>query len=100
MGYHWLPIALAIVAELKLAPDDIADIVYGTHKRVVPAAGGGVASLTFWGRTRDGRAVIVWLRRLPTIDDEDTAVGDYEIVAVTDMTPEQSTAFTAWEETL
>ncbi|MFI6865721.1 hypothetical protein [Nocardia sp. NPDC050406] len=99
MGYHWLPLALSIVAELKIAPDDIAGIVYGTHKRVVPAAGGGVASLTFWGRTPDGRRVIVWLRRLPG-DCEDSAVSDYEIVAVTDMTPEQSMAFAEWEDTI
>lgn len=98
MSYNWIPIALAILAELKLAPADIADIVYGPRKRVVPAAGGGVASLTFWGRTPNGRPVIVWLRRLPNLDDEDSAINDYEIVAVTDMTPEQSRAFAEWED--
>ncbi|WP_327140285.1 hypothetical protein [Nocardia sp. NBC_01327] len=98
MGYYWLHRALRMAAELGLSPADIDDVVYGRRRKVVPAGGHDVTALTFWGRTRAGRAVIVWTRRLPADDDEASALTDHQIIGITDMTPPQLKTFTEWED--
>ncbi|MCU1642347.1 MAG: hypothetical protein JWN03_2622 [Nocardia sp.] len=86
-----------MAAELGLSRDDITDVIYGRRKKVVPAGGNDVVALTFWGRTRTGRAVIVWTRRLLADDDDASAVADHQIIGITDMTPQQLKTFTEWE---
>ncbi|QIS24763.1 hypothetical protein F6W96_40000 [Nocardia terpenica] len=52
----------------------------------------GTQALTVWGRTDDGRALIVVLRRL-------RADSRWQILMAAPMRPHQLAEFTAWEAT-
>jgi hypothetical protein len=55
-------------------------------------------ALTFWGRTRGGRLIIVWTRQLPDDDEDTSAITDYQIIGVTEATPEQAKLYSVWED--
>jgi hypothetical protein len=87
MGFEWSPWALAALGDV--APYEVNQALQGSWPR--PAAGGpaGLRVLTFWGRTRAGRPLLIAARRV----DE----WSWLIIGAREMTPSERAEFAIWE---
>jgi hypothetical protein len=71
---------------------EVMDVLYSSHRwpRAVTTPE-GLPALTVWGRTDEGRPLVVLLRRLhPDLDT-------WQILLAAEMRPHQLTEYTAWE---
>ena len=89
MGYEWLVPALNSLRGIE--PHEVMQVLGGKRRRPRPARGpDGHPVLTIWGRTTDGKPVIVVVRRLET--------WDWQIIGARVMHPGEASEFEAWEE--
>ena len=90
VGYEWLDIGLQKLRGIE--PQEVMQILNGKTRRPVPGYGpDGHWVLTIWGRTKEGRPLIVVIRPLSGFD--------WQILTARPMTDAQLTEFEAWEAT-
>ncbi len=89
MGYEWVPLLLATLVGIE--PDEVCQVLAGFHPRWPrPVLAGGLPMLAVWGRTRQGRYLVVVLKA--------TEVNhDWCIVGAREMTAEQAAEYDRWE---
>lgn len=92
--YEWWPGAKALIREAGVETWEVIEVLYSARRWLRPARSDrGLDVLTVWGRTDEGRPVIVALRR---VTREDGTTG-WQIVLAAPMGPRQLEEFTAWE---
>ncbi len=90
MGYEWLDVGLRSLHGIE--PHEVLQVLSGKIRRPVPATGpDGHRLLTIWGRTEQGRPLIVGVRQLSR--------WDWQIISARTMTPSEVTEHEAWEAT-
>lgn len=87
--YEWAWDALRRLPE-GIEPHEVLQVLAAAVRRPVPAVSQGLQLLTIWGRTETGRALIVICRHRGGLD--------YDIERAREMSPEELTQFTKWEE--
>jgi hypothetical protein len=85
--YRWLPQALALLAGIE--PYEVLQVLSADRRRPVPAVAAGIRVLTIWGRTRNGRPLIVAVRMVEPFDQL--------IVGAWEMTADELDRFEEWE---
>ncbi|MEV0297035.1 hypothetical protein [Nocardia sp. NPDC050710] len=93
MSYEWWFGVFTVLALAGVERHEVIEVLYAERRwprrAVDPVT--GLSALTIWGRTDEGRALIVTLRALSGFD--------HQIVAVQQMTPDQLQEFSKWEKT-
>ncbi|WP_043735958.1 hypothetical protein [Nocardia asiatica] len=93
MAFEWWAGVLAVLALTGVERHEVIEVLYADkrwpRRGVDPTT--GLSVLSIWGRTDDGRPLIVTLRVLGGFD--------HQIVAAHRMTEEQLQEFRKWEET-
>lgn len=91
--YEWWFGASTVLAMAGVERHEVIEVLYADRRwprrAVDPVT--GLAALTIWARTDDGRPLIVTLRPRDHFD--------HQIVAARQMTPEQLEEFVEWEKT-
>jgi hypothetical protein len=87
VAFDWLPQALGALHGIE--PHEVLEALGASRRWPVPASAAGMFVLGVWARTRDGRPLIVALRR----------AGDLEwlILGARDMEPHELATFERWE---
>ena len=89
MGYEWLSNALDALRDI--APHEVTEVLAAPRRWPVPGYADGVKLLSIWGRTDEGRPLIVILHHADGLD--------WEIVGATRMNADQLARFREWEAT-
>lgn len=89
MGYEWLSNALDALRDIR--PHEVAQVLGAPRRWPVPGYADGVKLLSIWGRTGEGRGLIVILHHAGGLD--------WEIVGAARMDEEQEARFREWEAT-
>lgn len=91
MGWSWAPFAvMEALARVSVEPGEVWYVLNHTPRWPRPAADDvGLWTLTIWGRTSTGRALLVAVRPL--------GGRDWEIVGARPLTPEELAEFEHWE---
>ncbi|WP_431958472.1 hypothetical protein [Nocardia lijiangensis] len=93
MAYVWWYGIVTVLALAGIERHEVIEVLYADRRwprrGVDPVT--GLSALTIWGRTDDGRPLIVTLRALDGFDRQ--------IVAAQMMTPDQLQEFSKWEKT-
>ncbi|WP_245673605.1 hypothetical protein [Nocardia lijiangensis] len=93
MAYEWWYGIVTVLALAGIERHEVIEVLYADRRwprrGVDPVT--GLSALTIWGRTDDGRPLIVTLRALDGLDRQ--------IVAAQMMTPDQLQEFSKWEKT-
>ncbi|WP_331758419.1 hypothetical protein OG225_40500 (plasmid) [Nocardia sp. NBC_01377] len=91
MSYEWWFGILTVLRLAGIERHEVVEVLYAEHRwprrGIDPTT--GLSPLTIWGRTEEGRPLIVTLRDLSGFD--------HQIVAAQDMTADQLQEFNKWE---
>ena len=85
--YRWLPQALALLAGIEAY--EVLQVLSADRRLPVPAVAGGIGVLTIWGRTSNGRPLIVVVRMVDQFDQL--------IVGAKEMDTDELVRFEQWE---
>jgi hypothetical protein len=88
MGFKWSYFGLGQAEKAGIEPYEALDALKGSWPR--PTASNGLPVLTFWGRTRTGRGLIIVTRR--------TGPWDWEILQLREMTTAEGAEYDRWKE--
>ncbi|WP_431971686.1 hypothetical protein [Nocardia sp. bgisy134] len=92
MAYEWWYGISTVLALAGIERHEVIEVLYADRRwprrGVDPVT--GVTALTIWGRTDDGRPLIVTLRMLDG--------SDHQVVAAQPMTTDQLQEFSTWEK--
>lgn len=92
--YEWWPGARAQLQKAGVETWEVIDVVYSERRWPRPVrTPEGAPGLSVWGRTGEGRPLVVLLRRL----HQPGAADIWQIVLAVPMGPRQLKEFTAWE---
>ncbi|MEV0339212.1 hypothetical protein AB0H49_09285 [Nocardia sp. NPDC050713] len=93
MAYEWWYGIVTVLALAGIERHEVIEVLYADRRwprrGVDPVT--GLTALTIWGRTDDGRPLIVTLRASDGFD--------HQIVAAQPMTSNQLQEFSKWEKT-
>jgi len=90
VGYEWLEIGLQRLRGIE--PHEVMQVLTAKVRRPVPGRGpDGHPVLTIWGRTYEGRLLIVGTRQLTK--------WDRQIIGAREMRPSEIAEYEAWEAT-
>lgn len=88
VGFEWP--SWALYALVGIEPHEVMQVLQGARRWPRTGRGtGGLPVLTVWGRTSEGRALIVAVRQLEG--------WHWEIIGARDMRPGELTVFEKWE---
>ena len=87
MAYRWLAQALALLAGIE--PHEVLQVLSAERRMPMPAIAAGIQILTISGRTKNGRPLIVAIRRIDEFD--------HLIIGAREMTVEELARFEEWE---
>lgn len=91
--YEWWFGSRALLDEVGIERWEVMEVLFSPRRWSRPATSReGLAVLTVWGRTDEGRALLVLLRWL-------RVVGRWQILFAAPMTSMQLAEYTAWEVT-
>jgi hypothetical protein len=89
VGYEWLSNALDALGDIQ--PHEVTEVLTARRRWPVPGYADGVKLLSIWGRTDEGRPLIVILHHADGLD--------WEIVGAARMNVDQLARFREWEAT-
>jgi hypothetical protein len=88
VGYEWVPLLLQTL--VGIGPAEVRQVLEGDRRWPRPAIGDGLPMLAIWGRTRNGRYLIVVLRATDVSHD-------WLIVGARKMAAEEAAEYDRWE---
>ncbi|WP_235747856.1 hypothetical protein [Nocardia coffeae] len=92
MEYQWWVGARSFLDNAHVAKWEVIEVLYSPRRWPRTATTkDGLPVLTVWGRTDEGRPLVVVLRQLPLVP------GGWQILLAAPMGPRQLEEFTAWE---
>ncbi|WP_433562083.1 hypothetical protein ACQP1O_31850 [Nocardia sp. CA-151230] len=92
MEYEWSPTAKQFLQRFQVKTWEVMEVLYSARRWPRPArTDQGLPVLTVWGRSDDGRGLVVMLRQLPSPST------CWEILMAVPMGEHQLTEYNAWE---
>ncbi|MEC3958106.1 hypothetical protein VMT65_34075 [Nocardia sp. CDC153] len=92
MEYVWSPTAKQFLERFQVLSWEVMEVLYSSRRWPRPArTDQGLPVLTVWGRSDEGRPLVVMLRQLPAPSTR------WEILMAVPMGPHQLTEYNAWE---
>ncbi len=89
MPYHWWTPLFDSLAALGIEPHEVVQVLRYAYRLPVPASTDLGPALTIWGRTRNGRGLVVLVRPLGGFD--------HQIIGVREMTTAEDALMTNHE---
>ncbi|WP_245717402.1 hypothetical protein [Nocardia jejuensis] len=92
MEYEWAPTAKQFLQRFQVQAWEVMEVLFSARRWPRPArTGQNLPVLTVWGRSDDGRALIVVLRQ------PDSHSARWQILMAVPMGEHQQTEYNAWE---
>ncbi|WP_433635605.1 hypothetical protein [Nocardia sp. CA-120079] len=90
--YEWGPASRTLISLYDVQTWEVMEVLYGSRRWPRPATTSeGLPVITVWGRTDEGRPLVIVLRRPRSNSDR------WQIMIAAPMGPQQLDEYTAWE---
>jgi hypothetical protein len=90
--YEWWIGAESLLVRANVTRSEVVEVLYAAHWERYARTPHGPEVLTVWGRTNEGRPLVVVLH------EKEPGCDQWEIIRAVPMSPRSLAIFTQWEE--